>query len=199
MIEKAGYTPPYHIGENAIAISYKKGNQKMLRVLNFNGIKWRNAEPEPQQIEIRVKGEVNNVKLLEFMDGWRNAEVKKEGDYSIISFTLHTQATLLYSINESTLYAKIMRPQEGKLYLMDRDVMSISSNKAIIIGKITLQAETNGDRVEFYVDNVLKHSDEEEPYSWTWNEFSFGGHEIKVVAYSGGEKAEDAMSVMKIL
>ncbi len=196
MIEKAGYTSPYHIGENAIAISYKKGNQKMLRILNFNGIKWRNAEPEPQQMEIRVKEEVNNVKLLEFMDGWRNAEVKKEGDYSIISFTLHTQATLLYSINESTLYAKIMRPQEGKLYLMDRDVMSISSNKAIIIGKITLQAETNGDRVEFYIDNELKYEDNEAPYSWLWNEFALGGYEIKIIVHGNGETAEDKVDVL---
>ena len=199
MIEKGNYSTPYEVDGNAVAMAYEKGNEKMLRILNFNGIKHGNAIPESQHIEIRIKGNVSNARLLNFMDGWKDVEVRKDGDYSIISFTLHTQANLVYEINGSSLYVSIEKPTKGKIYFMDRDILSISSDKAIVIGGITIEVETNGKRVEFYIDNELKYEDDEQPYSWTWNEFSFGRHEIKVVAYGGAEKAEDAMSVMKIL
>jgi hypothetical protein len=41
-------------------------------------------------------------------------------------------------------------------------------------------------RVEFYVDNVLKNTDTTSPYFWIFNttEVSDGGHTIKVVGYS---------------
>jgi len=199
MIEKGNYSTPYEVDGNAVAMAYEKGNEKMLRILNFNGIKHGNAIPESQHIEIRIKGNVSNARLLNFMDGWKDVEVRKDGDYSIISFTLHTQANLVYEINGSSLYVSIEKPAKGKIYFMDRDILSISSDKAIVIGGITIEVETNGKRVEFYIDNELKYEDDEQPYSWTWDEFSFGRHKIKVVAYGGEEKAEDAMSVMKIL
>ena len=45
--------------------------------------------------------------------------------------------------------------------------MPITSNKAIVIGKITIEAETNGNRVEFYVGDELKYEDNNLPYQWT--------------------------------
>jgi len=71
----------------------------------------------------------------------------------------------------------------------------------LIIVKINVETTTSGkiEKVEFYIDEDIKHIDYNHPYSWTWDEFSFGRHKIKVVAYGGEEKAEDAMSVMKIL
>ncbi len=62
------------------------------------------------------------------------------------------------------LYSEITKPQAGKIYFMDREIFSISSDRAFVIGKITVEVKTNGDKVEFYVDNILKNIDEEEPY-----------------------------------
>jgi len=45
----------------------------------------------------------------------------------------------------------------------------------------------------------LKYEDSEEPYQWFWNEFSMGNHEIKVVAYDGGNKASDKLKILKLL
>ncbi len=46
--------------------------------------------------------------------------------------------------------------------------------------------------VEFHIDDVLKSNDNKLPYEWLWDEFAFGTHEIKVVAYdSEGNKASD--------
>jgi gliding motility-associated-like protein len=49
-------------------------------------------------------------------------------------------------------------------------------------------------RVEFYVDNVLKNTDTTSPYSWIFNttEVSDGGHTIKVVGYSNSGSSATA-------
>jgi len=171
------------------------GSQKMFRILNFDGIRYGNAVPSPQNVKIKIKGNVSNVKLLDFMGEWRNIDVEKNENESIISFTLYTQATLLYSLNESKLYVTITKPREGILYFMDREIMPIASDKAVIIGRITVEAETNGNKVEFYVNDELRYEDDTSPYQWTWNETAMGKHEIKVVAYGRG-KAEDRLDIM---
>ncbi len=72
---------------------------------------------------------------------------------------------------------------------------------AIIFGKIIIEADAydeNGiNRIEFYVDDFLKSNDTESPYQWLWNEFAFGKHEIKIVAYDNeGNEAGDQMNVI---
>ncbi len=49
-------------------------------------------------------------------------------------------------------------------------------------------------RVEFYLDNVLKYTDTSSPYSWTFDttQTSDGGHQIKVVGYSNSNSSETA-------
>lgn len=195
MIDKANISLPFSITGNVIAIPYEKGSQKMIRILNFNGIRWKNAVPSPQDIEIRIRGNVTEAKLLDFMGGWRNVEVKKEKDESIISFTLYTQATLLYSLNESKLYVAITKPRGGMLYFMDREIMPIAYDKAVIIGRITIEAETNGNKVEFYVNDKLKHEDDSPPYQWTWDETAVGKYTIKVLAYNENTLAEDEQEI----
>ncbi len=196
LIEKANISLSYSIEGNAIAIPYEKDGQKMLRILNFESIRLGNAVPSLQEIEIRIKGEVKEANLLNFMDDWEDIDVEKEGENSIIRFTLNTQACLIYSTNESNLYASIVEPQEGKIYFMNREIMSISSNKAIIIGSININVDTNGDRVEFYIDDILKYTDEEIPYQWKWDELAFGMHKIIVKAYNGGNAVVDEINVI---
>ena len=75
--------------------------------------------------------------------------------------------------------------------------MPIPSDKAFIIGSMIIEANTNGNRVEFYIDDELKHIDNTLPFSWTWNEFAFGTHEIMVKAYDAEENvATDKINVV---
>ncbi len=195
MMEKSGYEAECEIDGNVIAIPYEKDGEKMLRILNFNGVEYKNAVPSPQNVEIKIKGNVSNVKLLDFMGEWRKIDVEKNENESIISFTLHTQATLIYSLNESKLYVAITKPREGMLYIMNREIMPIASNRAIVIGGITVEAETNGDRVEFYLNDELKYEDDSSPYQWTWDETAVGKYTMKVVAYNENTLAEDEQEI----
>jgi hypothetical protein len=64
--------------------------------------------------------------------------------------------------------------------------MTLPKN-TVIIGEITIRVNAYGedgiDKVEFYIDNLLNETINEEPYDWLWDERTFGTHEIKVVAY----------------
>jgi hypothetical protein len=58
----------------------------------------------------------------------------------------------------------------------------------IIVQMITIEAnasdnESGIDRVEFYIDGLLKSEDSSEPYSYDWKELQSGKHTIKVIAY----------------
>jgi len=59
--------------------------------------------------------------------------------------------------------------------------------KSRIIGSINIRADVtdNGEieKVEFYINNELKKTDKEKPYSYKYNEFSIGRKTIKIVAY----------------
>ena len=74
----------------------------------------------------------------------------------------------------------------------------------IILGKITIRAEVYSindmDRVEFYIDDKLKYVDDGSPYEWFWNEFAFGNHEIKAIAYDNeGSNTSDEITVWRFL
>ncbi|MCX7956979.1 MAG: glycosyl hydrolase family 8 [Endomicrobia bacterium] len=64
------------------------------------------------------------------------------------------------------------------------------SSGSIVEGSTSVVVNTytsgNVDRVEFYVNNVLKHTDKTFPYSWSWDttQQSDGGCELKVVGYT---------------
>ena len=72
--------------------------------------------------------------------------------------------------------------------------------RVLIIGWIDIEVEASDDKgvtkVEFYIDDVLKHTDYDAPYNWTWNEKTFFRHAIKVTAYDAeGAKASDSIMV----
>jgi len=94
----------------------------------------------------------------------------------------------------------ITKPEECCLYIFDRKIIPISGN-TIILGKITVEVDVyilnDIEKVEFYIDDILKNTDTEALYNWTWNEKAIGRHEIKVIAYDNeGNEAEDKMEVM---
>jgi len=92
----------------------------------------------------------------------------------------------------------IERPS-NYLYVLDKEIFPLKM--PIIIGKITVTADARDEdgisKVEFYIDDVLKFTDHDKPYSWLWNEFAIGRHEIKVVVHDDeGNKAQDEIDVI---
>jgi hypothetical protein len=80
----------------------------------------------------------------------------------------------------------ITTPLEKHLYLFGHDKGKFPAT--VIIGKITVEAQVNGDvgsvqKVEFYKDSKLQATDTEAPYTWSWNTASFFRHTIKIIAY----------------
>jgi hypothetical protein len=107
-----------------------------------------------------------------------------------------------FKIDETNPTVEITRPKGGYLYIFDKEIIPLPSGKTIIIGQITIDSTatdaTSGiDRVEFYIDGILKNTDPDEPYEWLWDETVFFKHSIKVMAYdkAGNSAASDEMSV----
>ena len=97
----------------------------------------------------------------------------------------------------------ITNPQEKHLYVfgIDKGVFPVT----FVLGKINVEAQVNGEagfveKVEFYLDNQLKATDTEEPYSWSWNQLSFFRHTLKIVAYyDAGNSSSSQLTLWKIL
>ena len=158
-------------------------------------------------------GNINSVKIIEAVPNAESGDDLNENDYPDF-FKTGTKAVndgkITISLGESPVFIEeillpiavtIKKPKDGKIYLMNKEVSSINSDNAIVIGKITVEAGVYGEngieKVEFYIDGVLKSSDSEQPYGWTWNEFAVGNHEIKVIAYDNeGNEAKDNINVI---
>lgn len=99
---------------------------------------------------------------------------------------------------------KLIKPQPSTLYLFGEPFIYLKKNITIVIGSINISVEARDnaqiDRVEFYVDGVLKETDYLPPYSWEWDLRSFGRHTLMVVAYDTSENKNYAMmNVWKFL
>ena len=96
---------------------------------------------------------------------------------------------------------EIINPQEGFLYLNFRDIIEFKLPfiATMIFGKNDIEAVvTKGlfeiNRVEFYIDDKLKGTVENEPYEWTWEELTpFFQYTIKTVVYDteGNQRFDD--------
>jgi carboxypeptidase T len=84
----------------------------------------------------------------------------------------------------------IMTPAEKQLYLRNRVIPFFAS---VVIGSITVQADATDasgiERVEFYLDGALMGTSTQAPYTWLWNQTSFGKNTLKVVAVDTYENA----------
>ena len=101
----------------------------------------------------------------------------------------------------------IKNPEKG-LYIFDRKILPRFIRPALIIGKITIEANATDEdsaieRVAFYINGNLKANDTTAPYEylWKWNRPRlFHIFIIKVVAIDEyGEEATDRMLVRKFL
>jgi len=93
------------------------------------------------------------------------------------------QGTILILKAEGNLSVKMICPEDA-LYINGKKIMPMK--KPVIIGKITVEVEvvSNIDikEVKFYVDDILKNVDIEEPYEWVWDERGLGRHKLHIVA-----------------
>jgi len=93
----------------------------------------------------------------------------------------------------------ITQPSENKFYLngyeqsfkiLWRTVYSIPIT--LVIGNITVKAQVSNltelDRINFYMDGQLQHTDEKAPYTWEWNQPSFSRHLLNITASVNGEE-----------
>jgi hypothetical protein len=85
---------------------------------------------------------------------------------------------------------EITNPKNA-IYLRNKEIMPFPV--PVIIGKIDINVDVINleygiDRVEFYIDGILKETDITEPYSLVWDERDFFRHTIKTVAYDDSGK-----------
>ncbi len=89
----------------------------------------------------------------------------------------------------------ISNPKENHLYINGKERgYLIHLRYTIIIGKIDVIAKVNVlsekvEKVEFFIDNKLKFTDNEEPFKWTWDGTLGINHKIKVIAYYGNKES----------
>jgi parallel beta-helix repeat protein len=108
---------------------------------------------------------------------------------------------LVYVIDNIPPIINITSPKNG-LYLFGRKIITLPFT--IIIGSINIEVNaTDGEsginRVEFYVNNILKYTKEEIPYTWLWNETIMGKQKLKTIAYDNNENnASDEIEVIII-
>jgi len=112
--------------------------------------------------------------------------------------TYETIVKLAKNKTEGNPLVYVERPR-NHLYVFDEEIIHL--RVPLIIGKITVMVDAYDkdeiDRVEFYVNNILKSIDYDEPYSWLWNEFAMGRYKIRVIAYDNlGEEGGDEIDII---
>jgi predicted acyl esterase len=129
--------------------------------------------------------------------------IYKNTTYSIAKNTLymdssHPSCIILPVIEEKTF---INTPKTGYLYIGGREILPLPLKNTIILGNINIAINTDMEygieKVEFYIDDEIKITDDESPYEWLWDETKFGKHTIKTVAYArSGKTIERNLQVL---
>jgi hypothetical protein len=89
----------------------------------------------------------------------------------------------------------LKRPKMGYLYVYDREIVNLGGRITVIIGKITINGETQRDiifdRVEFWIDRTIMSRDHRPPYEYTYDEETIGWHTLRMIAYLGERTLTD--------
>jgi len=132
-------------------------------------------------------------------------KISADGGYTLHYYSVDNEGnaenekTISFRIDITAPFIEFKKPSYGYLYIMGRQILPL--RHTIIIGKANLVVdafdETSGiEKVEFYVDEELKATLTEEPYSWLWNEPALFSHTIKVIACdNAGNTATDEQKV----
>ena len=104
------------------------------------------------------------------------------------------------SISYQSPSVSITKPTRG-LYLFNVMVLPLPK-RCIVIGPITIEVQASQiplgiERVEFRLDDQLKATVTQPPYTWRWNQ-GFSRHTVAVTAYdTSGKSAQDSITVWK--
>lgn len=108
----------------------------------------------------------------------------------LVNTTRMIAGTLAYlaDLSETPPQVRITSPRVGILYREGMKKRDIGEFKTTVIDDIWIWAETQYGTVpivqaEFYYDGTLVYSDTEAPFTWHFNKFSLGNHEITVIVY----------------
>jgi hypothetical protein len=113
---------------------------------------------------------------------------------SLWSFTTQSQGGGGITVN-------ITRPLEKSFYLRNFRLFPLPRN-TIVYGPITIKAkvvaDTEVDRVEFYIDGKIRKTDTRAPYTYRWAPLKSFKHTITVIAYDvQNHSATDEITVFK--
>ena len=95
----------------------------------------------------------------------------------------------------------IQLPEVGKLHILGYPILKTLFKNTVLIGRTNVVAnaedDTNVTKVEFYIDDNLKFTDEEEPYTYSFRKVKLlkrfiRRHTIKVIAYDEEGKTDTA-------
>jgi len=187
-----------------VAYPYHQPDKKrmVIHLINYDHTKWDDGVAIKNDIHVRIKKpdfEVGSAYIIS-PDFEENITLvpSMDGDYLNITIPSLKIYDIVIITENGGLSLKISKPRDA-LYIFDREIMP--ADNAIVIGKITIQAEAYSikgiDRVEFYIDNGLRYEGGGPPYEWLWDEFAIGNHEIMAVAYDDeGNGAEDRINVL---
>ncbi len=89
-----------------------------------------------------------------------------------------------FTIDSTLLSLQIVKPRNGYLYIMDREVIPTLRGRTLIIGKITIESSIDPvstiQRIELYLDNILFGILYNPPFEFLIDESLFGKHSICV-------------------
>ena len=122
---------------------------------------------------------------------------------SIVGIMLFV-ATLSVSVNHYAirdeekelmgLSMDIIKPKQGYLYINDREIIPLIF-ATLIIGPITFEVDAESDvpiqKVEFYMNEEIKHTDYYPPYTWRCDEILFSHSKFVAKAYDHAEKSAE--------
>jgi len=127
-------------------------------------------------------------------------KVKAKDDYNAESYWSEPVQLIIENIPPDT---EITKPIPGSIYLVNELFCPFFTN--LIIGPIDIivkasDNESGMNKVEFYLDGVLKRTDSTQPYMWGWNERGFLFlYKIEVVTYDNvGNSAMKSIQAFKL-
>ena len=209
VVEKYVDMPLYVENADRKVIAYpylqENKNRVVIHLVNYDYKKWNDEVVAKKNINISIRKPDFEIKscyvISPDFDDNISIALHENGNYINITVPLlEIYDVIVLESKEGNISVRITKP-ENAVYIFDKAVLP--ANKPIIIGKITIKADAYAphgiEKVEFYIDDELKFVDNDKPYQWMWNEFSLGQREIKVIAYSKGDKTSDETLVIKIL
>lgn len=111
-----------------------------------------------------------------------------------------TDSTQVTVTDDLAPTASFIKPETNMIYFRNNSIGPTNSS-SILIGANKIVVEANDDigveEVRFYVDNQLKHTDDQEPYEWVWKTGHFNHNLKATVVDTSGKETSIEQTVFK--